>query len=427
MTEDFLQFIWKFGLFERNEMITDTGEEIQVIGLGEHNTNAGPDFLNARIKIGNTTWAGNVEVHLHSSDWFNHHHHVDKAYGNVILHVVYKYHQPVLRSSGEILPTVELRFNPDLYHNYCILLDQKDELLCKERIRKVDPLIVEMWLNTLVVERLQQKTMYIGKLLDQYKNNWEEVFYICLARTFGFGLNAVPFELMAKSVSLLQLARHRDNLKQIEAMLLGQAGFLEEAVLFPGYYTDLRNEYLHLKKKYGLRPVEKHLWKFLRLRPGNFPTIRLAQFAALLNKCEGLFSQVLVCHEINELRSFFDIAASGFWDTHYSFETESRPSGKRFGTDAFNNVVMNTVIPFLFLYGKMTDREELKDRAFNWLNQLPPEKNRIINRWASSWTEPSNAFYSQGILQLSKVYCSRRRCLVCTIGSRIITAGIATN
>jgi hypothetical protein len=280
MTEDFLHFIWKYGLFERNGMVADNGEEIQVIGLGIHNTDAGPDFLNARIKIGYTTWAGNVEIHQRSSDWLNHRHHADKAYDNVILHVVYKHNQPVQRRTGEVIPTVELRFNTDLYENYCFLLAQKDSLPCRDKIRKVDPLIIDLWLNALVVERLQQKTQYITGLLDQYKNNWEEVFFINLARTFGFGLNAIPFEMMAKSISLSCLARHRNSRKQLEAILLGQAGFLEEAILFSDYYAELQREYLHLKNKYNLKPVEKHLWKFLRLRPVNFPTLRIAQFAA---------------------------------------------------------------------------------------------------------------------------------------------------
>jgi hypothetical protein len=424
MTEDFLHFIWKYGLFERGELIADTGEVVQVIGLGEHNTDAGPDFLNARIKIGTTTWAGNVEIHLHSSDWFNHRHQVDKAYDNVILHVVYKHDQAVKRLTGEIIPTVEVRFNIDLYENYCHLLAKKGGLPCNDKISRVDPLIVDLWLNALVVERLQQKTTYIAQLLHQYKNNWEEVFYICLARTFGFGLNAIPFELLAKSISLSHLARHRDNLKQLEAVLMGQAGFLEEAVLFSAYYGDLRSEYLHLKNKYNLKPVEKYLWKFLRIRPVNFPTLRIAQFAALLAKSEGLFSQVMACRQISELHHLFDIRASIFWDTHYTFETASPQSKKRLGNDTFNIIVINAIVPFLFIYGKMTANEELNDRALAWLNQIPAEKNRIVERWQQNGIKPSNAFYSQGILQLANGYCNRKRCLACSIGSHIITQGL---
>jgi hypothetical protein len=241
MTEDFLHFIWKYGLFERSSMIADTGEMVKVISLGEYNTDSGPDFHNARIIIGNTTWAGNVEIHLQSNDWINHKHQADKAYDNVILHVVYHYNQPVIRTSGEVVPTVELKFDHSLYGTYCNMVSEKKGLPCANKLNTVDPLIIEVWLNSLVIERLQQKTRHISGLLALYKNNWEEVFYICLARTFGFGLNAVPFEMTARSLPLSILARHRGNAKQIEALLMGQAGFLNEALIFHPYYEALIN------------------------------------------------------------------------------------------------------------------------------------------------------------------------------------------
>jgi hypothetical protein len=424
MTEDFLQFIWKYGLFDRDTMIADTGEAIQVIGLGEHNTDAGPDFLNTRIKIGNTTWAGNVEIHLKSADWLIHKHQHDKAYENVILHVVVQHNHPVQRHNGEIIPTVELHFDSGLYENYCTLMSQKAGLPCKDKIGKVDPLIIDLWLNSLVVDRLQQKTGHISELLDQYRNNWEEVFFISLARSFGFGLNAIPFEMLAKSVSLSCLAKHRNSPKQLEALLMGQAGLLDEGNIFEAYYMELRKEYLHLKNKYNLKSIEKHLWKFLRLRPVNFPFIRIAQFSAVLQHAEGLFSRVLACKEFVELRQLFDMKTSDYWDTHYTFETPSPLLVKRFGTDAFHIIVINTVIPFLFLYGRLNGQEELKERALEWLSRLPAEKNRITNRWALDVSAPSNALYSQGILQLSNSYCIRKRCLSCSIGSYIITKGL---
>jgi hypothetical protein len=424
MSEDFLIFIWKYGLFDRTGMITDNGEEIQVIAMGEHNTNAGPDFLNARIKIGDTTWAGNVELHVQSSDWFNHHHQTDKAYDNVILQVVHHYNQPVMRINGEIIPTVELRYEEDLFKNYKKILDHAGLMPCEEKIKRIDPFLLECWISSLVIERLQQKTEYISRLLFQLKNNWEEAFYISLARTFGFSLNCIPFEMLAKSVSLLSLSRHKNCLLQLEAMLMGQAGFLDEARLFSGYYSDLRKEYLHLKHKYNLKPIEKHLWKFLRLRPVNFPTIRIAQFAALLNKTDGLFSQVLACSDMKDLQQYFDLRASSYWDMHYTFETVSPMKIKKLGTDAFNTIVINTVVPFLFLYGRMNDCEDLKEKALEWLNHIPPEKNRITKHWKQFNMEPSSAFHSQGILQLYNAYCNRKRCLACSIGTNIITKGI---
>jgi hypothetical protein len=270
MTEEFIQFIWKYGLFDRTGLFSDSGDEIQVISLGEHNGDSGPDFLNARLKIGSTTWAGNVEIHLRSSDWFLHGHHEDKAYDSVILHVVYQHNQSVTRSNGETISTLVLPCNEKLYGSYRELLARKGMIPCQERIHRVEPLLLDCWLSSLVVERLRKKTDHIAGYLQQNKGNWEEAFYIGLARSFGFGLNASPFELLARSVSLAVINRHRDNPLQVEAIFMGQAGFLNEGRIFPEYYAVLRSEYVYLKNKYKLRPIENHLWKFLRLRPVNF-------------------------------------------------------------------------------------------------------------------------------------------------------------
>jgi hypothetical protein len=420
MTEDFLHFIWKFGLFERTGMITNTGEEIQVISLGQHNTDAGPDFLNARVRVGQTVWAGNIEIHVRSTDWTDHRHHLDKSYDSVILHVVHHCNQRITRSSGEIIPEIELRFNPALYENYRYLVDQQGGLPCRDRIPRIDPFLLEMWLNSLVVERLQQKAKYIGDLLDHSRNNWDEAFYITLARSFGFGLNTLPFERLAKSVSLAVLSRFGNNQFKIEAMLLGQAGFLEEERPDSVYYTKLRREYKHQQHKYDLHPLEKHLWKFLRLRPVNFPTIRIAQFAALVAQTSGLFSWVKACRDFSELQSKFDIQASSFWDTHYTFDTAAPLRPKRLGTEAFQVVIINAVIPFLFVYGQRTGKTAYKDRAMEWLNRLPPEKNRVISRWNDLGIKPVSAFYSQGLLQMNAAYCSRKSCLACSVGARLI-------
>jgi len=420
VTEDFLHFIWKFGLFKREGMIADTGEKIEVMGLGEHNSDAGPDFLNTRIKIENTVWAGNTEIHLSTSDWTGHRHHNDKAYDNVILHAVYRYDRPVKRSNGEIVPTVILEFDDRLYKNYCGLIETGKGPACHPEIRRIDPLIIDVWMNSLVVERLQQKTEHIGQLLAQYRNNWEEVFYISLARSFGFGLNSIPFELTARSIPYSQLMRHRNNLKQTEALLMGQAGFLDDSVLFNMYYQDLRTEYMHLRKKYDLKPVAKHLWKFLRLRPVNFPTIRLAQFAALLNKSEGIFSRITGCSGLADLTKLFDTAASEFWDTHYTFETPSARSEKKLGNEAVNTIIINTVIPFLFIYGRMTANDDLKERALSLLTLIPPESNRIIRHWQQRGIKVDSAFCSQGIIQLNNLYCARKKCLTCSIGTQLI-------
>jgi hypothetical protein len=421
MTEDFLHFIWKYGLFERNEMMTDEGDELQVIGLGEHNTDAGPDFLNSRIRIGHTTWAGNVEIHLRSSDWYVHKHHTDKAFDNVILHVVYHHDRPAIRASGEIIPTLTLVFDENLYKNYKVLMAPKVQIPCSGKIKEVDPFLLDCWLNSLVVERLQMKTEHMEMLLKQTANNWEEVFYIMLARSFGFGLNADPFELLARNLPWKILGKHRNSLFQTEALLQGQAGFLDGDKGPGEYYTGLRKEYLFLRHKYNLRPIPVQLWKFLRLRPVNFPSLRLAQFAALIQHSEGLLARVIGSPGIPDIMKLFEISPPPFWENHYTFEKTSPKKAKVIGREAINNIIINAVIPFLFIYGKMHGREDLKNRALQWLSALPPEKNRVTVRWEMFGIRPSSAFYSQGLLQLSKSYCSRKHCLACSVGTHLIT------
>jgi hypothetical protein len=424
MTEEFIQFIWKYGLFDRTGLFSDSGDEIQVISLGEHNGDSGPDFLNARLKIGSTTWAGNVEIHLRSSDWIVHGHHRDKAYDSVILHVVYQHNQSVTRSNGETISTLVLPCNEKLYGSYQQLINLKGTIPCQDKIRRVEPLLLDCWLSSLVVERLRKKTGQISEYLLRNKGNWEEAFYISLARSFGFGLNAAPFELMARSVSLAVLNRHRNNPLQVEALLMGQAGFLNEGRIFPEYYAFLRSEYIYLKNKYRLKPIENHLWKFLRLRPVNFPTLRLAQFACLVVQSEGLFSRVLACHDLQELKRFFTLQASEFWNSHYTFEKTSKPSVKMLGEEAFNSLVINTVVPFLFIYGSMNGQEETKNRALELLNSIPAESNRITRKWDLAGIRASSAFYSQALLQLYGDYCSHKHCLSCSVGTNLITNGI---
>jgi len=424
MTEEFLQFIWKYGLFERNGLLTDTGEEIRVISMGEHNQDSGPDFINARVRIGSTTWAGNVEIHMRSADWFVHGHQTDKAYDNVILHVVYRNDRPAVRSNGYIIPTLVLPCNEQLYSNYQQLTGHRGGIPCHGKVHRVEPLLLDCWLSSLVIDRLMQKAEHLAVYLQGRAFNWEEAFYVSLARSFGFGLNAGPFELVARSLPLPVLHRHRNNPLQVEALLMGQAGFLEDGKMFAGYYETLRAEYLHLRRKYKLKPVEKHLWKFLRLRPVNFPTIRLAQFASLIQQSEGLFSRVLSCPDIPGLRIFFTAGVSDFWKAHYSFEKTSVLKTKTLGEESFYNIVINTVIPFLFVYGNKNGREEIKDKALDWLNRIPAENNRVVRKWNRAGIRPSSAFYSQALRQLSEKFCSHRRCLACSVGTQLIREGI---
>ncbi len=421
MKEDFLHFIWKHGLFEKNNLIADNGEKVEVLNPGEPNYDAGPDFFNAKIKSTNTIWVGNVEIHVRSSDWIKHKHNTDKAYDNVILQVVADHNTPVYRTDGEQIPTLELSFNPRIYNNYLNLVQNKEWIPCESTIFKVDPFQLKHWLQRVLVERLEDKSREISFMLQYQKYDWDETFYQQLARNFGFKTNAQPFELLAKSLPYKYLAKHRNNLFQVEAMLFGQAGMLDDLISEDEYYCLLKKEYAFLKDKFSLKPLGGHLWKFLRLRPSNFPTLRIAQFGMLIHQAERLFSRLLGCTNLGEIKTLFAVSASSYWDNHYSFHKETKTKKKLLGEDAVDVLIINTVVPFLFLYGMEKNLPEYKERALDFLDQMPPEKNSIITKWNSLGVKADNAFYSQALLQLKSKYCKFKRCLDCTIGRKIIT------
>ena len=330
MKEEFLQFIWKYRLYNKAELQSTHNENIEIINEGLHNCDSGPDFFNAKIKIRDTVWAGNVEVHINSSDWYVHKHHQDKAYDNVILQVVYNHDKEVCRTNGQLIPTLELKFDQKLLSNYDSLISQETWVPCQKEIDRVDSFTMQNWLEKLTIEMLEDKSIRIKELLAQTNNSWQEAFYIQVARNFGFKLNADPFEQLAKSLPLKTLAKHKSNLFQIEALLFGQAGFLTEE-LGDDYYLHLKKEYDYLRKKFKLRALEKHLWKFLRSRPGNFPSIRIAQFATLVYNSTALFSKVLETKTMKEFDALFKVNPSEYWNTHYQFNKESVKKSKTLG------------------------------------------------------------------------------------------------
>ena len=422
MLEEFLQYIWKYGLFDRHNLVSDTGEPVEIIKLGEQNMNAGPDFTDVRLRIGKTLWAGNVEVHIHASDWYKHQHHKDEAYSSVVLQVVHKSDQTVKRKNGEVLPSVELKFDDHIYRNYKELIGNKMWIACQDKLAGLDKFVINYWMDTLMIERLIEKSSSIRQTLEQNHNDWTETFYIHLARNFGFKVNADPFEMLARSVPVKYLARHKNNLSQLEAVLFGQAGFLNDNAE-DEYINTLRKEYKFLQSKFNLKPLDKHIFKFLRLRPDNFPTIRIAQFASLIYKSSFLFSKIIDTESVSKLTGCFDIAASDYWSEHYQFGKEfaGRKNKKKLGNESFNNIIINTVAPFLFLYGLVNGREDVKDRALNFLHDVPAEKNAIIRGWAETGIKPVNAFQSQALIQLKNNYCNRHKCLQCQLGNKIIT------
>ena len=418
MTEDFLHYLWKYRLYDATGLETTNGEAIEVIKPGEHNKNAGPDFFTAQVKIGQTHWAGNVEIHTKTSDWKKHAHDSDTNYQNLILHVVY---ENDIDMPANVAPTLELkgRISRVLLERYASMMESQTWIPCEKMVNMIEHFTIHNWLDRLLVERLERKSAEITNLLKVSTNNLEQTFYIWLARNFGFKLNAEPFELLAKSLPITILAKHKNHLHQVEAMLFGQAGMLDQD-FEDEYPISLKKEYLFLKKKFNLQPISGSLWKLLRLRPVNFPTLRIAQFASLLHRSSGLFSQLLETNDPGNMTSLLDVESSVYWDTHYVFDKSSQPKRKRLGRSAIENILINSVVPFLFIYGNLKQQQEFKDRSINLLEHIKSEKNAIIDKFKSLGIGIENAGNSQALLELKSQYCDSKKCLNCAIGNSIL-------
>lgn len=420
--EDFLHYLWKFRLFSQKDLKTASGESLNIISVGIHNKNAGPDFENAHIRIGNTLWAGNVEIHLRSSDWERHQHQFDKAYDNVILHVVGKHDLKIFRTDGTEIPVFVLDelIPPKIVANYFNLMEAMSWIPCEKQIKDVDPFYINSWLSRILTERLEEKLNLIEEILVEVRGSWDDAFYIILARNFGFKTNSVPFEILARSLPQQLLARYKNKPLQIEALIFGQAGFLN-GNFKDDYPKMLKREYLFLKEKHSLSPIDKYLWKYMRLRPRNFPTIRLAQFAALAIKSNHLFSRILDEKDLNVIIQMFrDLPVNCYWDTHYRFELKCSPSSSCLGEQSVNNILVNTISTFLFAFGKRTSTNIYIDRCLNLLEKLPPETNGIIRRFNELGVKPESAYFSQSLMQLKKTYCDQKKCLSCGIGTKLL-------
>lgn len=422
-TEDFLHYVWKFRLFDRLNLQTNDGEELEIFSVGIHNSDAGPDFQNARIRIGDTVWAGNVELHISSSDWQKHGHASDNAYDNVILHVVYKDNEPLILPNGRRVPTLNLqnRIPDDLYNRYHKLIFGNQTIIpCEATIGSVDSLTMHNWLTRVLVERLEKRSAAVITALNLNRGDWEETFYQFLAANFGFKTNALPFELLAKSLPQITLAKHKNNPMQIEALIFGQAGFLIDSIK-DEYPLKLKKEYEFLRKKYQLTPVENHLWKFMRLRPQNFPTLRLAQFAALVVQSNHLFSKLLEIKDVKGLRNLFtEIKINPYWENHYRFDAESVPSAKNLGQASIDILLLNTLALFLFCYGKHNQLQHYINRSLQLLEYLPNENNKITADFSTLGVKIKTAFESQALLELKNNYCNNKKCLHCGVGNKIL-------
>lgn len=422
MEEAFLHFVWKFQQFNRRDLKTHTGLDIIVFNPGFKNTDAGPDFKQAKIKIGNITWNGNVEIHVESRDWFRHQHQHDESYDNVILHVVWKNNSSIKRKDESVIPTLELKDIVDerLILNYRKLVEPRDEIVCRRYIGNVRQVTILGMLDKVLAQRLEARSGVIFREIAMTNNDWEEIAWRMLCKNFGFKTNAYPFVELGKSVSIEVLKKESHSLKTIEALLFGQAGFLEEQVN-DGYFLELKNEYKFKQKKYKLeRRLDKHQWKFLRLRPANFPTIRLAQLASLIYHNPNLFSLFVDVQSVIELKKRLRSIQSAYWLRHYNFGIESKKDIGSIGVSSIENILINTIASLLFAYGIHRDQEDLRDKAMELLTTVNPEKNTIIKKWTALGLKINSSFDSQALIELYTTYCVKKRCLNCSIGAEII-------
>jgi len=415
VTERLLQFIWQFQYFNKGELQSTSGEKIQVIFPGTYNTNQGPDFNDAKIKIGKTTWAGNVELHLLSSDWNRHNHQNDKNYNNVILHVVWEddfpdYSMPVLKLNNRVAKIFLQRYED--------LMNAQGFIPCEKTISSVKPIVLQSWKERLLAERLIRKSAIVETYLDQNNHHWEETFWWLLARNFGIKINADAFEAMARSIPLNILAKHKNQIHQLEALLLGQSNLLNEKFK-EDYPIMLQKEYGFYKSKYNLKQYTYTPF-FLRMRPGNFPTIRLAQLAMLIHHSEHLFSKIRESNSLKDVKKWLDVTANDYWHYHYRFDEQSSFKKKNLGAGMVDNILINTVCTVLFAYGHFNKEQKFKDRALQWLEEIAAESNSITKGFEQTGLKNKNAHDSQALIELKNEYCSKKRCLDCAVGNALL-------
>lgn len=429
--ERFLHYAWQHHLYPSGLLQTVEGHRLEIINPGLHNTDAGPDFFNAQIRLDGETLAGNVEIHAKSSDWYHHAHDGDARYNNVVLHVVQEADREVYTAAGRRVPQFVLRVPPDVVEHYHELLRQEQCPPCRGFAVQLPRVAVRGWLDALAVERLEQKTNRINDMARRFGGDWERVAFITLARSFGFGINAEAFEQWAENIPLMSVGKHRDNLFQVEAIFMGQAGLLDDDMLplkrrgealAEGYWPKIQKEYRFLAHKFTLKPMPGHLWRFLRLRPQNFPYIRLSQLAQLYYSRRYSLSAVCQVRTLADARSIVETYVTPYWQTHYVFGSPTPPSDKALRDSSLDSVVINAVVPLLFAYGRHSRHSDYEDCALRLLSEIKPERNHITEGWIRAGLHPDNAADSQALIRLQRDYCDRKDCLRCRFGREYLTS-----
>ena len=417
-----MQYVWKHRLWRSEDMVTNTGKKVRVVDPGLLNTDAGPDFFNAKIEIDGHMWVGNVEMHYRATDWKRHHHDSDKAYDSVILHVVAKDDAPVRRTNGELIPQLVLEVSPQFNADYASLVGAAIEVPCATKIKQVPHLTIVEWVEGLAFERLHGKVERIHQLLDSFNGSWEDVCYVTLARNFGFGINNDAFERLARRTPLRLLGKHSDSVLQIEALLFGQAGMLDAQK--PGldsYYNQLCTEYAFLSNKFQLTPMEKESWKLFRIRPQNFPYRRIAMLAQFIEGGFRMMNRILEAEGEKEMRALFEVELSGYWTKHYTFGKPNERATATLSRSSTDIILINTVAPLLYAYGELTGNYEMTDKAIKLLEDLRAESNSIVSHFVAYGIDCPDALTSQALVQLKREYCDARKCIYCKIGHHLLS------
>jgi hypothetical protein len=421
LKEEFLHYVWKYKLFNSNELYLTNGEQLQIKKSGIHNFDSGPDFFNAQIVIDQQLWAGNVEIHLKSSDWYVHNHEKDENYDAVILHVVLENDIPVLNTKGCEIPTIIVKdyIIEKTWNNYNALMSKsKNWILCEENLISVDSFTKETWLSRLYIERLENKSSIINELLLSLANDWEQVLFVMLLKNFGLKLNGEAFFNLGKSFDFSVFRKLQNVEKGVEFLLFGQGGFLEEKK-DDLYYLELKNEYQFIQRKYKLVPVFNGQFKFFRLRPSNFPTIRISQFSELYQVNKNLFSRIIKSNSLIEFYEIFGVAASEYWDTHYTFGKTSKKRKKKITKSFVDLLLINTIIPVKYAYLRSQGKYDF-DELEKLLRSIKQESNSIIDKFSDLGIKSKSAFDSQALLELKNNYCDRQKCLHCAIGLSVL-------
>lgn len=421
--EAFLHFLWKNQTLTGISVFNPNEEEIEILDPGEHNLDAGPDFFNARIRLDETVWVGNIEIHVNASDWMKHGHQEDPAYDSVILHAVYFNDCTITRKNKQSIPTALIRFPYVLWDNYNTMMIHNSWIACEKQLHEITPVLHAQWISRIMVEKLSEKQNALKAHFEKTASHMEDLLNRLIFRCFGLPVNTLPFEMMASSLSLATILREKNDLFRMEALLFGASGMLHSVLPNDIYMQELKRESLRFKSLLHGPEVPPHIWKFLRMRPSSFPSIRIAQLATFICQNYPLSEKLLAKPSLKKLSEQLRVRASDYWNTHYLFGKESPQCIKHTGQDFFQRLVINGIVPFTFFYGKAINDQQYCEYAISLLEELPAEKNSILEKWSKFGLKAGNALESQGLLYLFKNYCKHKRCLACQFGNHLILHG----